>query len=103
VAERGRFLAQVDDRHLKLAALNKIELLPWDSWGIIEADDADLTPDDLRLLDTVAELTCGDVPEPQRMRELYLSDSRLRVPATIHSYTEQGVRAVDLELAPLAA
>ena len=86
-----------------LASLNKVELLPWDSWGVIEADDGDLGPEDLRVLDEAAELTYGDVPAFERVRALYLGDSRLRVPATIHSYTQQGVRAVDLELAPIPA
>jgi hypothetical protein len=86
---RGDFVRDV-------AALNKIELLPWDSWGIIEARDDDLSADDLAFLDQLAELTCGDVPNLDHVRACYASDSRLRVPATIHSYTQQGVQTIDL-------
>ena len=86
---RGDFVRDV-------AALNKIELLPWDSWGIIEARDEDLSADDLAFLDRVAELTCDAVPEFDRVRAWYESDNRLCVPATIHSYSQQGVQTVDL-------
>jgi transglutaminase superfamily protein len=86
---RGDFVRDV-------AALNKIELLPWDGWGIIEARDEDMSPADLALLDRVAELTCGDVPTFDQLRALYEADGRLRVPSTIHSYTQSGVQAIDI-------
>ncbi len=79
-----------------VASLNKMEPLPWDGWGIIEARDETLSADDLALLDQVAELTSGDVPEFDRVRWLYENDDRLRVPTTIHSYTQAGVRTIDL-------
>lgn len=69
-----------------VAALNKMELLPWDSWGITEGEDETLTADDNRFLDDVANLTSEDVPDWERMRELYERDGRLRVPPTIISY-----------------
>ncbi|HEY3341812.1 MAG TPA: transglutaminase family protein, partial [Anaerolineae bacterium] len=47
---RGDFIRDV-------AALNKLELLPWDCWGIIEAPDETLSPDDLTFLDHLAALT----------------------------------------------
>jgi Transglutaminase-like superfamily len=86
---RGDFVRDV-------AALNKIELLPWDCWGIIEARDDDLSVDDLAFLDQLAELTCDDVHQFDRVRTWYESDDRLRVPATFHSYAQQGVQTVDL-------
>jgi len=79
-----------------IAALNKIELLPWDGWGIIEARDDELTADDLALLDRMAALSSGDVPEFEQVRALYEREERLRVPATIRSYTAQGVQEVDV-------
>ena len=63
-----------------------MELLPWDSWGLIERNDKDVTADELTFLDHVAELTQGDVPEFQAVRALYESDERLRVPPVITSY-----------------
>jgi len=56
-----------------------------------------LTHDDLATLDQVAALTRGDAHKYARVRQLCLSDERLRVPATIHSYVEGGMRTEDLE------
>ena len=86
---RGNFVRDV-------ASLNKMELLPWDGWGIIEAEDKDLSPEDLTFLDQVAKLTSRDVPEFERVRTLYENDSRLHVPATIHSHSPIGVQTIDL-------
>ena len=69
-----------------LAALNKVELLPWDCWGMILMDTASLPPDDLSMLDQLADLTYKDVPDFERVRQLYESDSRLRVSDAIQSY-----------------
>ncbi len=82
---RGDFVRDV-------AALNKMELLPWDTWGIIESRDEALTPDDLALLDRLAELTHGDVPDFNTVRALYEDDPRLRASGTIHSYTQSGAQ-----------
>jgi hypothetical protein len=86
---RGNFVRDV-------GSLNKMELLPWDSWGIIEAKDEDLSREDLTFLDDVAKLTDGDVPEFERVRTLYEKDSRLHVPATIRSYTRMQVQTINL-------
>lgn len=66
-----------------------------DMWQI-EARDEDLSANDLALLDQVAERTCEDVPEFDSVRGLYENDDRLRVPATIRSYGQQGVQTVNL-------
>ena len=86
---RGDFVRDV-------AALNKVELLPWDSWGVMEVPDAALTPDDLTFLDRLAELTAGDVPDLATVRGLYAADARVCVPPTFHSYTDQGMLTVEL-------
>ena len=78
------------------ASLLGTETLPWDGWGIIDVDDGDLRADDLALLDRVADLTDGDVPDLEGLRRLFEADDRLRVPATITSYTEEGRRLVEL-------
>lgn len=83
---RGDFVRDV-------ASLNKVETLPWDGWGLADARDEDLTPNDYALLDRLAELTAGDVPEFDTVRALYDSDLRLRVPKAVNSYTA-GVRQV---------
>jgi hypothetical protein len=86
---RGDFLRDV-------AALNKTELLPWDGWGLADAPDEALSVEDYALLDRVAELTCGDVPDFDALRTLYAADDRLRVPDTIRSYTGADTVAVQL-------
>ena len=79
---RGDFVRDV-------AALNKVELLPWDCWGIIEKPTLD-DPDDLALLDGLAQLTAEDVPEFARVQALYQTDVRLRMDGTVTSYTGSG-------------
>ena len=79
-----------------VAALNKVEMLPWDSWGILDKPDAEQSAADYTFLDQVAELTSGDVPEFDKVRRLFEEEDRLRVPGTIRSYTQAGVRVVDL-------
>ena len=61
-----------------VASLNQVELLPWDCWGIIENPE-ESDPDDLLFLDHLAELTSGDVPDFETVRNLYQSDARLHM------------------------
>jgi hypothetical protein len=79
-----------------LASLNKMELLPWDCWGLIDAEDKDLSADDLALLDCAAALTLGDNGAFVEMRTLYENDARLCVPSVIKSYPGSGVQTIDL-------
>jgi hypothetical protein len=79
-----------------LAALNRMELLPWDGWGLIEGGDDDLSEGDLALLDRAAALSTDDNVEFADRRALYEGNDNLRVPSVITSYTERGAFAVDL-------
>jgi len=78
-----------------LAALNKVEVLPWDVWGLA---DLDAEPDDaaLALLDQVADLgSAGGAFEA--LREAYQENSALRITAPVTSYTTYGgVRIVEI-------
>jgi hypothetical protein len=87
---RGNFVRDV-------ASLNKVELLPWDCWGIIEKPEVN-DPVDLALLDRLAGLTCGDVPDFDTVHDLYQSDARLRVDGEIHSYLASGMETVQLHI-----
>jgi hypothetical protein len=87
---RGDFIRDV-------ASLNKVELLPWDCWGIIESLKLD-DPDELALLDQLAELTSGDVPNLEAIRTLYENDPRLRMDGTIHSYLNTGMETIEVSL-----
>jgi len=68
-----------------VAALNKMELLPWDCWGVILNEQLD-NPDDLSLLDDIAALTANAVPDFETVRARYESDPRLRVDGKLLSY-----------------
>jgi hypothetical protein len=85
---RGDFVRDV-------AALNKVELLPWDCWGIIEKEALD-DPADLALLDALAALTAGDVPGLEWVQALYHADARLRMDGTVTSYTGSGPEIVQI-------
>jgi hypothetical protein len=61
-----------------IASLNKMEMLPWDYWGVILPEEID-DPDDLQMLDGMAALTEGDVPEWETVQARYRSDPRLRI------------------------
>jgi hypothetical protein len=79
-----------------LAALNKMELLPWDGWGIIDAPEDKLSTEDWALLDHAAELTLADNSAFERVRALYEGDERLHVPPVIRTYGAGGMRMVEL-------
>jgi len=72
-----------------VAALNKVEMLPWIA-GAFSTSRCGAVRADYTFLDQVAELTSGDVPEFDKVRLLYEEDERLRVPGTIRSYTQAG-------------
>jgi hypothetical protein len=75
-----------------LAALNKIELLPWDTWGMINPEP--LTDEQIVMLDELAAITIAD--DFAAVRERYLGDDRVRVPSVIRSY--QGGLDLDVQL-----
>ena len=79
-----------------VAALNKVELLPWDCWGMILTDYNTLPPDDLSMLDRLADLTCNDVQDFASVRHLYESDPRLRVGESIQSYVNGNMEQIAL-------
>ena len=79
-----------------VAALNKVELLPWDCWGMIFTDYATLPADDLSMLDRLADLTCTDVPNFDLVRQFYESDPRLRVGESIQSYVNGNMEQIEL-------
>jgi hypothetical protein len=66
-----------------LACINKVELLPWDAWGIgLQWGPHDqLRADIVELLDDVAKLVDSD--DVDAIRDRYDDDERLRVPADI--------------------
>ncbi len=85
---RGDFVRDV-------ASLNKMELLPWDCWGVILNEQID-DPDDLAALDEVAALTAGDVPDFDAVRARYESDPRFHVEGNLLSYVNGDMVQVSL-------
>jgi hypothetical protein len=83
-----------------VAALNKVELLPWDVWGLayVEGGDEVVGANDLAALDEMAALSGGDVPAFDRLRSLYETDERWRVPSIIRSFTPAGPVEVTLPM-----
>jgi len=68
-----------------VASLNKLELLPWDCWGVILNEQID-NPEDLSLLDKVAALTDDEILEFETIRKCYESDLRLFMNGNLFSY-----------------
>ena len=66
-----------------LASLNRMEMLPWDVWGLMEMGDGALTDEKKALLDRVAALTLAVDEKFEDVRKIYESDARLRVPPVV--------------------
>jgi hypothetical protein len=66
-----------------LASLNRMEMLPWDVWGMMDMNLAALTDEKKMLLDRVAALTLADDEKFGEVRAIYESDDRLRVPPVV--------------------
>jgi hypothetical protein len=79
-----------------VAALNKMELLPWDSWGLMSGEDTALSADERTALDQMAALSGGDAADFDRIRGLYESSDHWRVPPIITTFTPAGPISVPL-------
>ena len=78
-----------------VASLNKMELLPWDCWGVILNEQID-NSNDLSMLDEVAALTAGDMPDFEAVRSRYESDPRLHVNGSFLSYVNGNMVEVSM-------
>jgi hypothetical protein len=58
-------------------SLNKIELLPWDGWGLMAGPEDVVSANDLTLLDRIAALTIDPDAAFDNLRALYANDPRL--------------------------
>jgi hypothetical protein len=81
-----------------LAALNRMELLPWDVWGLMQMNDAGLLDGEKgTLLDRVAAVTlAGDATLPE-VRAIY-EDDRLRVPPMVFNALRNAPETVGASL-----
>jgi len=65
-----------------LAALNRVEMLPWDVWGIMHEPGEAFGPGELSLLDRVAALTLAGNSRLAELQTIY-ADPRLEVPDVV--------------------
>jgi hypothetical protein len=75
------------------AALNNMEMLPWDVWGAMAGPDGDLRGAE-PLLDQLAELTDDPDAHFAEIRALYESNDQLKVPATVFNAVLQQPQTV---------
>lgn len=61
-------------------ALNKLEVLPWDGWGLMRGPDDSYSAHDLALLDHIAALALAPDANLAELRALYAGEPRLRPP-----------------------
>ena len=66
-----------------VAALNNMEMLPWDVWGAMPRAGEPLRDDRLAFLDRVAALTRAPDAALAELVALYEGDERLRVPSSV--------------------
>lgn len=83
------------------ACLNKMELLPWDSWGMLRDPYRPPPKQHLAVLDEIAELAATE--DLAAIRRQFESDERLRVPQVIVSYTNGRPTRVQLPDLPAAS
>ena len=67
------------------AALGNLELLPWDSWGVMPAPGQEIGDDEVVLFDRLAAYTRIPDAAFDLLQELCAGDSPLRVPAAVRN------------------
>ncbi len=81
-----------------LAALNRMELLPWDVWGLMQMGDAGLIDGEKgALLDRVAALTLTEDAALPEVRAIY-RDDRLRVPPVVFNALRNAPETIEAAL-----
>ena len=63
-----------------LLALNKVEVLPWDQWGMTEVAVADFTEEQMALIDRIAALTLQGNASFDEVRSIYESNACFHIP-----------------------
>ncbi len=77
-----------------IASLNKVELLPWDCWGLMMKEDNETSAEEYALLDKAADLgSDGDMG----IYDLYEENPGLKAAGKIISFTGHGCREFTLD------
>ena len=79
-----------------LACFNKVELLPWDGWGMMTGPHDPVTDEATAVLDEVAALVVAD--DVAAVRRRYEGDERLRVPPDITTVLDGRIVPVHLPI-----
>lgn len=82
-----------------LAAMNKRELLCWDTWGLGDkGEDDEFTASELELLDYIAMLSQQGNDSLPELWSLYDAEPAVRVPSIVNSYTARGMVTADVSI-----
>jgi hypothetical protein len=68
-----------------VAALNGMEMLPWDVWGAMPAPDSSIDDERLDLFDRLAALTSDPDASFGELAARYSQDDRIGVPGTVYN------------------
>ncbi|MET9023489.1 transglutaminase-like domain-containing protein [Actinopolymorpha sp. NPDC004070] len=68
-----------------VAALNNLEMLPWDDWGAMPGPDEEIPGEWIALYDRLATLTASPDAGFEELRAAFRSDDRVRVPQTVRN------------------
>ena len=77
-----------------VAALNKMEMLPWDVWGLMPRPSDPMPQELMDQLDQLAELTVDVDERFGALRQRYESDERVRVPPRVRNAVRQRIEPV---------
>lgn len=76
------------------AALNNMEMLPWDSWGAMTGPSEQISDEVNAMLDQVAALTLDPDERFEELRALYESDQRLHVPPQVFNIATKKLETI---------
>lgn len=80
-----------------LASLNRMEMLPWDVWGLMPKDDAELTEETRALFDRISSLTLIVDDALSEVRDSYEADDRIRVPSVVFNALRNAPERIALD------
>ncbi|MDQ0319002.1 hypothetical protein QO002_001140 [Pararhizobium capsulatum DSM 1112] len=71
IFDEGGFWFIASNMIRDLASLNKVEMLPWDDWGAMPSPDAEISTEELRRFDHLAEVLLDPDRHGEELRLLY--------------------------------
>src|SRR5262249_4681437 len=77
-----------------VASLNKMEMLPWDVWGMMPRPDNPMPEELMDRLDQLAELTVDVDRRFDALRQRYEHDESVRVPTQVRNAVRQRIEPV---------